>query len=285
MVISIASGKGGTGKTTIATSLAKVIQHTQIIDCDVEEPNAHIFLKPVIKNKEKVKVLIPQVDYQLCNFCGKCARFCQFNALAVFEEKVLIFPELCHNCGGCQIVCPQKAISECEIVIGQIEKGIAHHINFLHGILDISRPSPVPLIKKLKTYISPQSTVIIDSPPGTSCSMIESIEASDYCILVTEPTPFGLNDLKLAVTVVKKMKIKHGVIINQSDIGDDKVKKFCRKHHIDILMEIPHQREIAEAYSRGDCLVSAFPEYESKFKQVFSKIQKLCLKKKTGGKN
>lgn len=273
MIISIASGKGGTGKTTVAVNMAQAIKYVQFIDCDVEEPNAHIFLKPSIKNIEKVKVLVPKVNYQFCDFCGKCAEFCQYNAIAVFEEQVLVFPEICHNCGGCKIVCPQKAISEYETTIGKIRKGVSGNIEFLDGLLNITQPSSVPIIKKLKSYISKTSPVIIDSPPGTSCSMIETVEESDFCILVTEPTPFGLNDLKLAVGVVKKMNIRYGVIINQSDIGDDKVKQYCLNDNIEVLMEIPYSRKIAEAYSKGESLISALPEYKFKFKELYDKIK------------
>ncbi len=273
MIISIASGKGGTGKTTIATSLALSLKDVQFIDSDVEEPNAHIFIKPIIESVEEVNVLIPEVDYQSCDFCGECANFCQFNAIAVFKEQVLIFSELCHNCGGCEIVCPNDAISEYEKSIGKIERGKADEIEFLHGVLDIAQLSAVPVIKRLKNYIQEDKTVIIDSPPGTSCTMIESIEGSDYCILVTEPTPFGLNDLNLAVSVLKKMNIKHGVVINQSDLGDKRVGEYCRDNRIDILMEIPFMREIAEAYSRGESLISVMPEYEARFRKMYKVIE------------
>lgn len=273
MIISIASGKGGTGKTTIAVNLALTLKYVQLIDCDVEEPNVHVFLNPFIKNIEKVKVLVPKVNYQFCDFCGKCAEFCMYNAIAVFEEQVLIFPEMCHHCGGCKKICPQNAVSEYEISIGQIKKGVFNSIDFLDGTLNITHPSCIPIIKKLKNHISGNSIVIIDSPPGTSCPMIEAVEGSDYCLLVTEPTPFGLNDLKLAVQVIEKMKIPFGVIINQSDIGDDMVKQYCIKNKIDVLMEIPYSRKIAEAYSRGEVLVKTLLEYQEKFKELYNKIK------------
>ncbi len=273
MVISVASGKGGTGKTTVATALALSLKYVQFVDCDVEEPNAHIFLKPSIKHIEEVKVLLPKINYNFCDFCGKCAQFCQYNAIAVLEEQVLIFPELCHHCGGCKLICPQKAISEYEITIGRIKKGNSNEIEFFSGELEVARSSPSPVIKQLKKYISKDLTVIIDSPPGTSCSMVESVEDSDFCILVTEPTPFGLNDLKLAIDVVKKMDIPYGVIINQSDIGDTRVKDFCINNNIEILMEIPYSRDIAEAYSRGENIIFVYPEYKNKFKEIFEKIR------------
>ncbi|MBN1898176.1 MAG: ATP-binding protein [Spirochaetes bacterium] len=273
MIISIASGKGGTGKTTMAVNLAMALKYAQLIDCDVEEPNAHIFLKPSINHIEDVNVLVPKVNYQFCTFCGKCSDFCKFNALAVMEKQVLIFPELCHNCGGCRVVCPENAISEYEISIGKIRKGQSRAIDFLDGYLDIARPSPVPIIKKLKSLVSVQNTVIIDSPPGTSCSMVESIEGSDYCLLVTEPTPFGLNDLKLAIDVVKKLNIPFGVIINQSDIGDQAVKQFCDSEGIEVVMEVPYSRKVAQAYSRGRAMIEELPEYKARFQSLYDHIK------------
>jgi len=273
MIISIASGKGGTGKTTISVNLAQALKYVQLIDCDVEEPNAHIFLKPDIRNIEQVEVLVPKVNYQLCDFCGECAKFCRYNAMAVFEDQVLIFPELCHHCGGCRIVCPKNAISEYTVSVGRIRKGIRQNIEFMDGLLNIAQPSPVPIIKKLKSYMAKDSIVLIDSPPGTSCSMIEAVEKSDYCLLVTEPTPFGLNDLKLAVETIKKMKIPVGVIINQSDIGDNQVKEYCGTEDIPVVMEIPFSREIAEAYSRGETIISVLPGYQNKFKELFDIIK------------
>lgn len=277
MIIAVASGKGGTGKTTIAVNLALSLDGVQLIDCDVEEPNAHLFLKPEIQQVEKVNVLVPQVNLQLCDFCGQCAEFCQFNALAVFEDKVLVFPEICHNCGGCKLVCPHKAISEYEKPIGEIRKGKTEMIDFMDGFLNIAHPIPVPVIAQLKDQISQDTSVIIDCPPGTSCSMIETIEGSDFCLLVTEPTPFGLHDLELAVEVVKKMNIRFGVIINQSDIGDNKVKEYCNNNSIDILMEIPYSRKIAEAYSDGVSIITALPEYKNKFKALMNRIKDKCL--------
>jgi len=275
MIISIASGKGGTGKTTIATSLALAVSNIQFIDCDVEEPNSRIFLKPTIENSQEVNILFPEVDIESCTFCGKCAEFCQFNAISVLEDNVLIFKELCHYCGGCKIVCPNDAISESKRSIGKIEMGNLNGIEFIDGALTVSYPTPTPVIKQMKSYISKELDTIIDSPPGTACPMVESVENSDFCILVTEPTPFGLNDLKLAIDVAEKMNIRYGVIINQSDIGDNKVKEFCSKKGIEILLEIPYSRKIAEGYSRGENLISVIPEYESKFKNLYKKIQKI----------
>lgn len=273
MIISVASGKGGTGKTTIAVNLALSLKYVQLIDCDVEEPNASIFIKPDIRNIEDVNVLVPKINSQLCDYCGKCAEFCKYNALAVIEHQVLIFPEICHHCGGCKIICPQNAVSEYEISIGKIRKGMVGPIEFLDGTLNISHPSCVPIINKLKRYISTNSKVIIDAPPGTSCAMIETVESSDFCILVTEPTPFGLNDLKLAVEVVRKLNIPFGIILNQCDIGDDRVQQYCKQNNIDILMEIPYNRKIAEAYSKGISILDSISEYKDKFQGLYKRIE------------
>lgn len=278
MIISVASGKGGTGKTTIAVNLALSLNNAQLLDCDVEEPNAHIFLKPVIKKQEKAYIPIPQVDEDKCDGCGKCKEVCEYNALAVMppiegqKGTVLIFPHLCHGCGACSLLCPQKAIKEVNKEIGVIEIGISGGIQFVHGKLNIGEIMAPPLIRQVKKHIDPNRTVIIDAPPGTSCPVIAAVNGSDFCVLVTEPTPFGLNDLVLAVEVLKKLNIPFGVVINRSDIGDDKVDGFCRDNEIPVLMRIPFDREIAHLYSRGIPLCGARPDYREKFKGLFNMI-------------
>lgn len=268
MVISVASGKGGTGKTTVAVALALSLKHVQFIDCDVEEPNAHIFLKPDIRHIQKVSVLVPYVNHALCDYCGRCAAFCAYKAIAVFEKQVLIFPEICHNCGGCKLVCPQNAITEHEFEIGEIKKGAVRTMEFLSGLLKIAKPSAVPILKELKSREAKERTVILDSPPGTACPMVHTVEGSDYCILVTEPTPFGLNDLKLAVETVKTLRVPFGVVINQSDSGDDRVERYCEENRIPVLLKIPYSREFAAAYSEGKNLLEVLPEYERQFKRI-----------------
>jgi len=277
MIISIASGKGGTGKTTVATSLAlSVNSSVQFLDCDVEEPNAHIFLKPEIKQSKAVSIPVPKIDESKCTFCGRCAEVCAYNALAVLKDKVLTFPHLCHGCGGCSLLCPQKAITEVDKEIGVVEIGNSSHVQFIHGRLNIGEVMSPPLIRAVKEYVNPTRTVIVDAPPGTSCPVIESVKGSDFCILVTEPTPFGLNDFILAVQVLRKLNIPFGVIVNRSDIGDDKLNDYCKKENIQILMHIPFKKEIAFAYSKGIPVAKAFPEYKKEFQELRVKIKKIC---------
>ena len=273
MIISIASGKGGTGKTTIATNLALSLGKVQVIDCDVEEPNANIFFNAEIKEREDVTVEIPEIDKEKCDYCGKCSEFCAYNALAVVPSDVLVFPELCHSCGGCEIVCPQNAINWKKKPVGKIEHGITNGVDFYHGLLNVGEIQAVPVIKALKKKIDKEGNVIIDAPPGTSCPVIESINGSDYCILVTEPTPFGLHDLKLAIAVVRHLYIPFGVIINRDGVGDKKVEMYCQTEKIPILMKIPHSEEIANLYSMGIPFVKKLPEWHEKFTELFRRIQ------------
>ncbi len=274
MIISVASGKGGTGKTTVAVNMALSLDDLQFLDCDVEEPNAHLFLKPEIKERKPCLVPVPEIDQKKCNYCGKCSQACEFNAIAVFRSNTLIFPELCHSCGLCSLLCPEKAITEKKRGIGMVEKGFSNGVEFVHGILNIGEAMSTPLIGAVKNEIDKNRIVILDAPPGTSCPVIETVYGSDYCILVTEPTPFGLYDLKLVVGVLEKLGIRHGVIINQDGIGDQEVEKFCRKEGIPLLLKIPYDRKIAELYSRGVPFIKEMPEWREKFKEVFEAIGK-----------
>ena len=273
MIVSIASGKGGTGKTTIATNFAFSLKDVQYMDCDVEEPNGHLFLKPRIQERIPVGIPVPRVDINKCTHCGMCAEACEYNAIVVVKDKVLIFPELCHGCGGCSYICPADAIEEVEREIGVIEKGEAGNIEFIHARLNVGEPMAPPLIRSEKKLISSNKTVIIDSSPGTSCPVVESVKGSDFCLLVTEPTPFGLNDLKLAVGMARILGTPFGVVVNLSDIGNREVWKYCKKENIPILMEIPFHRKIAEAYSKGVPLIKEMPEYEEKFLKLYQGIK------------
>jgi len=267
MILSIASGKGGTGKTTIAVNMALSLENTQLLDCDVEEPNDYLLLNPKIAETKPVYVQVPVVEENKCDYCGECARFCRFNALFVTNKKIMFFPELCSSCGGCAIICPKNAIKEKKRKIGAIKKGSAKGVKLVYGELNVGEPMATPIIKAVKKQMQPtkKGDVIVDSPPGTSCPVIEAVHGSDYTILVTEPTPFGLYDLKIAVEVLGKLKIPFGVVVNRAGIGDRKVHAFCKERTIPILLEIPYERKIAELYSVGKPFVLEMPEWKEKF--------------------
>ena len=274
MVISCASGKGGTGKTTVATTLALSLGHNvQLLDCDVEEPNAHVFIKPDITDSQEVTIAVPKIDNAICNYCGECARICAYHALAVVKNAVVTFSNLCHGCGGCSLLCPEKAISETGKIIGIVERGKAGDIDFVHGKLNIGEVLSPPVIRAVKKHIAEQKVTIIDAPPGTACPVIAAIKNSDFCILVTEPTPFGLHDLKLAVEVVQQLQIPCGVVINRAGIGDGHVAAYCSDAEIPVLLRIPFDRDIAVAYSRGIGLVDTKEEYRAMFKQMYEWIK------------
>lgn len=276
MKISIASGKGGTGKTTVSVNLARVYNTDVLLaDCDVEEPNAHLFLKTTDIKEEIVSILIPNVDENLCDSCGECAKICEYSAIVSFGTPPLVFPEMCHGCGGCFRVCPTGAITEQEQRIGVVETSRADNVTLITGKLDVGVAMAPPLIKSVKNHVPKNSAAILDAPPGTSCPVIATIKDSDIVLLVTEPTPFGLNDLTLAVDMVRELKLPFGVIINRVGNGDNRVHDFCQKENIRIVMEIPDDRKIAEAYSRGILMVNAFPQYRKLFEGLTENIKKL----------
>jgi len=276
MIISIASGKGGTGKTTVATNLAVSLgSDVQLLDCDVEEPNAHLFINPVIELNKKVFTPVPQIDEEKCNFCKKCAEICRFKAIAVIKEIVLTFPELCHSCGGCVEVCPEKAITETGRELGVIEIGHRNGLAFAHGRLRVGEAMSPPLIREVRSHTQSDQLTIIDAPPGTSCPVIAAMKGADFVLMVTEPTPFGLHDLKLAVEAVKLLEIPRGLVINRSDIGNDGVRKYAKMENLPILMEIPFDRRIAEVYSRGKLMVEEMPEWKERFRKLYLHIQEI----------
>jgi len=272
MIIAVASGKGGTGKTTVAVSLALSLDGVQFVDCDVEEPNAAIFLRPGIAEKIPVTMPVPEVDESKCSGCRKCAELCAYNALVVIGKRLLVFPQMCHGCGGCIHICPEKAIAEKPREIGVIETGHAHSMDFMQGLLNVGDPMATPIIGQLCKRLDSSKTVILDSPPGTSCPVIETVRGSDFCILVTEPTPFGLHDLRLAVDTVRQLGVPFGVIINSAGIGDDAVEDYCREEGIRLLMKIPWDRRIADPYSRGEPVVRVIPALKEQFKNLYTEI-------------
>lgn len=327
MRIVVASGKGGTGKTTVATSLALAAadhERVRVLDCDVEAPNAALFLRPTVEERKEVGILLPVVDEAKCTYCGKCAEVCEYHAIAVIGKKMLIFPELCHGCGSCTLVCPEKAIGERLDVMGVLESGMtATGMDFAQGVMNVGEPMAVPIIRELKKWdasslraavgrvaerietkrrspgltartgnplieeeiasgestprtSSPQGNdiEIRDAPPGASCPVVESMRGADFAILVTEPTPFGLHDLKQVVNIARKLAIPAGVIINRDGIGNDAVEKYCAENNLPILMKIPMERRFAEAIASGKTLVETAPEYREKFSVLLSQIQR-----------
>ena len=273
MIISIASGKGGTGKTTISTNLARSIgTKVQLLDCDVEQPNAHLFIPPVFKWSKTITTPVPNVDLNKCTLCGKCSEICQFNAIVVVGETVLAFEPLCHSCGGCMEICPENAISEKGRELGVIQKGRYNGIEIFQGKLRVGEAMSPPLIKKVMSFACQDRLSIVDAPPGTSCPVIETMKSADYVLMVTEPTPFGLHDLKLAVGAAKILDVPCGLVINRADLGDNQVKEYAHRENLPVLMEIPYDRRIAEAYTRGELLVEVMPEWKSKFIELYEKV-------------
>jgi MinD superfamily P-loop ATPase len=300
MIIAVASGKGGTGKTTVATSLALAIttdarvqtdptEHAKslgrypelgkgplFLDCDVEEPNAALFLGPALDQYEEVGIPIPEIDLEKCTYCGRCAEVCAWHAIAVVGRKVLVFPELCHGCGGCTLNCPEGAIYEVLHVMGSLESGQAGPIAFGHGILNVGEAMAVPIIRQLKAKhrSDPDHDVtILDASPGTSCPVVETMRGADFVLLVTEPTPFGLHDLRLTVQVARdELDLPVGVVVNRDGVGDAGVDEYCAAEGIPILMRIPLDRRIAEAIAGGRALTEALPEYRPRFLDLYQQI-------------
>jgi len=276
--IAVASGKGGTGKTTVATNLALVAsldgRSVAYLDCDVEEPNGALFLKPQISETRPVEVSIPEVDSSKCTACGQCGQICQYSAIVVMKGDVLVFPELCHGCAGCWLVCPTGAIAESHRQTGQLELGQAGEVQFVQGLLNIGEVMSPPVIGAVKAAAPDVDFLVFDSPPGTSCPVIESVRDADLVLLVTEPTPFGLNDLKLAVEMVRALELPFAVVINRADMGDDQTRQYCRQEGIDVIAEIPDDRQVAEAYSRGEMMCEAIPKYRDLYGDLLTELEK-----------
>lgn len=276
MILAVASGKGGTGKTTVSVNLARVLgSEVLVLDCDVEEPNAHLFLRGSLIQEKIVTIPIPQVDESRCDGCGECGKFCEYHAIVTFGTAPLVFPEMCHGCGGCTMVCPQKAICEIDKRIGVVETLEAGNIRLIQGRLDVGSAMAPPLIRAVKDYLKNGLPSILDAPPGTSCPVIATLRETDFVVLVTEPTPFGLHDLKIAVEMVRELGIPFGVVVNRMGIGDDRVHVYCSEKNIPIILEIPDDRRIAEAYSRGELIVESLPEYRGLFLNLIEKTMNL----------
>ncbi len=275
MRIAVASGKGGTGKTTIATNLALSVTEAVYLDCDVEEPNGHLFLNPDIEKKESIARLLPEFNYDRCDFCGECSRVCEFHAIMVLPKQVMLFDELCHSCGACSYLCPQNAIREVGKSMGVLREGTIYpeECGFVEGCLNVGEMMASPLISRVKAKTRTGAVNILDSPPGTACSMVETVRDADFCLLVTEPTPFGLSDLRLAVEVLRVVDLPFGVLINKSIESSTLIEEYCEEEQVPILMKLPFDRRLAEAYSRGEPAVRLFPELKSRFQELLQDIQ------------
>jgi MinD superfamily P-loop ATPase len=278
MLIAIASGKGGTGKTTIAVNLAVVLaqmgREVAYVDGDVEAPNGHLFFKPRIDARFPVNLPVPELDKGACNSCGKCAEICQYGAIIMLGKQVLIFPDLCHGCGGCRLVCPEGAIQENPHPIGVVEEGEAGSVSFIQGCLDIGHPLAPPVIRAARQRLPERGIRLIDAPPGTACAAVQAVEGTDYVLLVAEPTPFGLNDLQLSVDMLRSLQLPFGLVINRVDDGSEDMRQYCAAEQIDILLELPDDRRVAEAYSRGELMVEALPEYRAAFVELGNRLER-----------
>jgi len=279
MKIAIASGKGGTGKTFIsvhlAASLAKQRTDVTLLDCDVEARNDHLFIKPEIHHTDDVILQVPEVNTELCTFCGTCAEICEFNALAVLPSDVLVFQELCHACGGCTIACPTNAIKKVPRSTGQVYVGSSNQLRFVSGSLNIGEAKSPPVIKAVQEHIAPHEIAIIDSPPGTSCPTVESVRDVDIVMLVAEPTPFGLYDLQLVIGMLDSIHKKYGVIINKDGIGNAELETFCQENNIPVLLKIPFNKDYNEHYAEGKLLINDFPEIVENMSELFKRIEEV----------
>jgi len=276
--IAVASGKGGTGKTTVATNLAVVAaragRRVTYLDADVEAPNGHLFLNPELAPGQSVELMVPRVSEEACTACGQCAELCQYGAIIKLAQRVLVFSELCHGCGGCVRVCPEEAISEQPLSIGVVEEGSAGPLRFIRGRLQIGYPLAPPIIRAARARLNGPGLRLIDAPPGTACATVQAVEGTDYVLLVAEPTPFGLSDLGLTVAMLRAMGLRFGVVINRADHGIGDMRSYCRVEGIEVLLELPDDRRVAEAYSRGELVIDSLPEFRPAFEALLAKVEK-----------
>ncbi|MGO0122546.1 P-loop NTPase [Desulfothermobacter acidiphilus] len=278
MILAVASGKGGVGKTTVAVNLALAAdEELTLMDADVEEPNSHLLLKPVIENEIPVPLMVPVFHRDRCTGCGRCVEVCAYHALALIEREVLIFDKLCHACGGCVYFCPETALTEGERTIGWLREGHAGQIRFLQGEIVVGEALAVPVIKALRSRRGKNLT-LIDCPPGTSCPVIQAVRGADYCLVVTEPTPFGYHDLRLLVEMLKVLEVPAGVIINRADLGDDEVEAYCRQENLPVLLKIPFDPEIAHSFAAGTPLVTQSPRWRQIFAELWRKLKQEAVK-------
>lgn len=282
MIISVASGKGGTGKTTVASSLSlslvDLYGDVTYVDCDVEEPNGHLLLNPILQRGREISLKVPVIDTAKCDFCGYCAEICAFNALAILPDNPLVFTDLCHSCRGCWMLCHQKAIKPVHRKIGVVEAGSAESLKFVQGRLDVGIAISPPLIEAVKSEIEGKGVYILDCPPGTSCPVVKAVEGSDFCLLVTESSPFGLHDLKMAVELIKNLNIPMGVAVNRSDGQDIIIENYCKENGIPLLLKLPFQRLVAEAYAHGKNAVEVNPEWKKQFRDLYASIGRMVEK-------
>lgn len=275
MKIAVLSGKGGTGKTFVAVNLACVADKAAYIDCDIEEPNGHLFLKPNIIDTQPVTVTVPEVDPNKCTACRECVEFCRYNALALIKDQLLIFEELCHSCGGCILFCPQKALSERKRVIGTIEEGISEKIKVLTGYMNIGEESGVSIIKELVKKMPDEGTVVIDCAGGNGCLVMESLRESDFCVLVAEPTIFGVHNLNLVWELVKIFNKPFGVVLNKCLAEENPAEQFCNDHQINILAKIPLEEDLGRINSQGLIAVKEKESYHKLFEKLLSALTTL----------
>ncbi len=276
MLVTIASGKGGTGKTTIAVNLAVAAAAAglpvTLLDCDAEDPDCHIFLRPEGLTLEPFAVEVPAFARDLCDFCGRCGEVCRFNAIAALKDDVLIFPEVCHSCGGCWEVCPRGALKPAPRVVGEIRRGSARGVAFVEGRLTVGERTPVPIIREVKRRAAKDGLTIADAPPGTACPMVAAARGSDVVLLVTEPTPFGLYDLKLAAAVARELGLRRAVFVNRAGEGEEELRAYCAAEGLEIWGTLPDDRRAAEVYAGAGLIVDELPHYRRVFEDLLARL-------------